>query len=52
MQLTYESQKPILKTENEGVKIVISFSENPRSSNLKESIVELLTAAYENRVTA
>ena len=47
-----ENKKPILKMENNGVKITISFSDKPKNTNLKQTIVELLTSAYENRVTA
>lgn len=47
-----ENKKPILKTEENGVKITISFSEKPKNTELKETIVDLLTSAYENRVTS
>ena len=47
-----ENRKPILKMEDNGVKITISFSEKPKNADLKQTIVDLLTSAYENRVTA
>ena len=53
MQFEYdENRKPILKMEDNGVKITISFSEKPKNADLKQTIVDLLTSAYENRVTA
>lgn len=53
MQFEYdENRKPILKMEDNGVKITISFSEKPKNTDLKQNIVDLLTSAYENRVTA
>ena len=53
MQFEYdENRKPILKREDNGVKITISFTEKPKNTDLKQNIVDLLTSAYENRVTA
>ena len=52
MNLKYdENRKPILIMEENGVTMTISFSDNPRVSDLKKVIVDLLTSAYENRVT-
>jgi hypothetical protein len=47
-----ENNKPVLKTEENGVKITISFCEEPKHSDLKKRIVDLLTSAYETRVIA
>ena len=53
MRIEYdENNKPVLKTEENGVKITISFCEEPKHSDLKKRIVDLLTSAYENRVIA
>ena len=53
MQFKYnESKKPILEMKENGVSITISFSENPKSTNLMQIIVDLLTSAYEKRATA
>ena len=53
MRIEYdENNKPVLKTEENGVKITISFCEEPRHSDLKKRIVDLLTSAYETRVIA
>ena len=47
MRIEYdENNKPVLKTEENGVKITISFCEEPKHSDLKKRIVDLLTSAY------
>ena len=45
-----EKNKPILITERNGIKIKISFSDNPKNIDLRQTIVDLLSSAYENRV--
>ena len=53
MRIEYdENNKPVLKTEENGVKITISFCVEPKHSDLKKRIVDLLTSAYETRVIA
>lgn len=53
MRIEYdENNKPVLKTEENGIKITISFCEEPKHSDLKKRIVDLLTSAYETRVIA
>lgn len=53
MRIEYdENSKPVLKMEENGVKITISFCEEPKHSDLKKRIVDLLTSAYETRVIA
>lgn len=53
MRIEYdENNKPVLKTEENGVKLTISFCEEPKHSDLKKRIVDLLTSAYETRVIA
>ena len=44
-----EKNKPILITESNGIKIKISFSDNPKNIDLRQTIVDLLSSAYENR---
>ena len=51
MRLDYdENNTPILKMEDNGVKLTISFSDAPKCSNLKQTIIDLLTSAYEQKV--
>ena len=52
MKLEYENKKPVLKLEENDVSITVVFSDNTQSTNLKKIILDLLTSAYENRVTA
>ena len=53
MRFEYDKdQNPVLKMEENGVKITISFSDKPKNTDLKQTIVDLLTSAYETRVTA
>ena len=47
-----ENKKPILKMDDNGVKMTISFSDKPKNTDLKKTITDLLTSAYENRVIA
>ena len=52
MRFEYDNaQKPVLKMEDNGVNITISFSDKPQNANLKQTIIDLLTSAYESRVT-
>ena len=44
-----EKNKPILIPESNGIKIKISFSDNPKNIDLRQTIVDLLSSAYENR---
>lgn len=46
-----ENKKPVLKMSDKDVTITISFSDNPQNKNLKGTIIDLLTSAYESRVT-
>ena len=51
MELACDSlNRPILKAEQNGTVVVIAFSEESTKSSLKESILDLLTAAYEKRM--
>ncbi len=51
MKLEYENKKPILKLEENEVSVTIVFSDNPQNTNLKQTILDLLTSAYENRIS-
>lgn len=50
MKLEYENKKPVLKLEENEVSVTIVFSDNPQNTNLKQTILDLLTSAYENRI--
>lgn len=51
MTLEYdENKKPVLKMSDKDVTITISFSDAPKNKELKQTIVELLTSAYEDKV--
>ena len=53
MTLTYnESGQPILKTEKDDVMVVIAFAEKPAAESLKQTVLELLTIAYEKRIVS
>ena len=51
MRFEYDEKKnPILKLEDDGVKITISFSNAPKCSNLKETIIDFLISSYEQKI--
>ena len=51
MRLIYnDSNKPILKTEKDDVTVEIAFAEKPASDSIKQTILDLLTTAYEKRI--
>ena len=51
MQFDYDkNEKPILRMEENGVIMTISFSEEPKNSNLKRTIIDLLTSVYGQKV--
>lgn len=51
MKIFYdENNNPVLKVEDNGVKISISFADAPKCSNLKETIIDLLTSSYEQKL--
>ena len=52
MKLDYENKKPVLKLEENDVSITVVFSDKPQNTKHKKTILDLLTSAYENRVTA
>ena len=52
MRLDYNALgKPMLKIEKEEVQIEVSFSEVPSKEDVKQTVLDLLTVAYEKRVT-
>ena len=51
MKLEYENKKPVMKLEENDVSITVVFSDNPQKTNLKKKIFDLLTSAYENRIS-
>lgn len=53
MRLEYdENQNPVFITKESGVIVTLAFSENPRSENLRQTVLDLLTASYESRISA
>ena len=51
MKLEYENKKPVLKLEENEMSVTIVFSDNPQNTNLKQTILDLLTSAFDNRVS-
>ena len=45
-----KEKSPIIKIQQGGISITISFSDEKEESNTKETILELLTNAYEKRI--
>lgn len=54
MKIYYENGKPVINVKNDDVEIIITFKEDDlkENKNLKDIIVNLLTASYENRITS
>ncbi len=51
MKLEYnEKGVPMMVIEKPDARITITFAEKPRNPKLKDSILEMLSAAYENTV--
>lgn len=41
---------PVIRIERGGVSVTVTFSDEKEESNTKETILELLTNAYEKRI--
>ncbi len=54
MELDYENGKPVLRMKDEttGVTITLEFADEPEQKDLKQVIMDMLAASYEQRVTA
>jgi len=46
----YEEKSPVIKIEQSGVSITVTFAESAEENNTKETILDLLTNAYEKRI--
>ena len=42
---------PIIRTEYNGVQVTITFDETAGDKNIKQIIMDILTRAYERRIT-
>lgn len=51
IKIIYEDGKPIARMKKDGIVVVITFAETEKVS-IKKSVVDILTNAYQNRVTA
>ena len=45
-----KEKSPVIRIERGGVSVTITFSDEKEESNAKETILELLTNAYEKRI--
>ena len=45
------SESPIIRTEYNGVQVTITFDETAGDKNIKQIIMDILTRAYERRIT-
>lgn len=50
---TQKSESPIIRTEYDGVQVTIEFDETAEGEgkNVKQIIMDMLTRAYERRIT-
>ena len=46
-----KSESLIIRTENNGVQVTITFDETAGDKNIKQIIMDILTRAYERRIT-
>lgn len=46
-----KSESPIIRTEYNGVQVTITFDESAGDKNIKQIIMDILTRAYERRIT-
>lgn len=51
IRIVLEDGKPIVRMKKDGIDVVITFSETEKES-IKNSVVDILTNAYQNRFTA
>ena len=52
LTITRDKKKeiPVIRHEDNGVKITITFTEKTGEGNVKERILDMLTGAYEKRI--
>ena len=53
IEKTQKSESPIIRTEYNGVQVTITFDETAEGEgkNVKQIIIDILTRAYERRIT-
>ena len=44
-------ESPVIRTEYNGVQVTITFDESAGDKNIKQIIMDILTRAYERRIT-
>ena len=44
-------ESPIIRTEYNGMQVTITFDENAGDKDIKQIIMDILTRAYERRIT-
>ena len=44
-------ESPIIRTEYNGMQVTITFDENAGDKDIKQIIMDMLTRAYERRIT-
>lgn len=44
-------ESPIIRTEYNGIQVTITFNETADDKNIKQIIMDILTRAYERRIT-
>ncbi len=45
-----KEKSPVIRIERGGISVTVTFSDDKEKSNTKETILELLTNAYEKRI--
>ena len=51
IEKTLKPESPIIRTEYNGVQVTITFDETAGDKNIKQIIMDILTRAYERRIT-
>lgn len=51
IEKTQKPESPIIRTEYNGVQVTIIFDETAGDKNIKQIIMDILTRAYERRIT-
>ena len=51
IEKTQKSESPIIRTEYNSVQVTITFEETAGDKNIKQIIMDILTRAYERRIT-
>ena len=51
IEKTQKPESPIIRTEYNGVQVTITFDETASDKNIKQIIMDILTRAYERRIT-